>query len=142
MNKERLLQLADHLEKPHVAKHFNMNYSFAHLGSHSISYDQPAKDFIEDCGSVACIGGWAFVLFAPDTISDYISAGAAGELLDITYEEANALFYYNTDSHTTPKQAASVVRVFVETESVEEVHRAWNAIDKSIAEEDEQIAEE
>lgn len=120
MNKERLLQLADHLETPAVAEHFDMLHS---IHAPDIMPEQEdninVKDAITHCGAVACIGGWAVVLFNPDASYGETTAGDAQELLDLDDTQGYELFFSHTQSWITPKQAASVIRNLVETGEVD-----------------------
>lgn len=63
MNKERLLKLADILEKkPEVAKRFDME----HWGDANKLICLPKRQRLKaahTCGAPACIGGWAVLLF-------------------------------------------------------------------------------
>lgn len=114
MNKERLLQLADFLETPEVAEHFNMEYSF-YIGRSDVDTEDNAREALHKCGTAACIGGWAIALFQPNTKVSDVLAYMAAPLLGINDEDAHALFYSFTNSRITPIQAAGVIRNFVAT---------------------------
>ena len=114
MNKERLLQLADFLETPEVAEHFDMEYSF-YIGNSRVSSEDNAREALHKCGTAACIGGWAVALFQPNAKVFDVRAYMAAPLLGINDEDAHALFYSFVDSRITPAQAAGVIRNFVAT---------------------------
>jgi hypothetical protein len=103
MNKERILALADIIEKqPHVehtaAKGFNM-WGYRH-----------------PCGSPSCIAGWAIHSF-PRVRSDEGPQSHAAKILGISWDEASPLFdpeHYVEGvmdmRSITPAHAAAVLR--------------------------------
>ncbi len=122
MNKERILALADLIEKLPKGSVYGEKSGF------------DMTDFSHHCGTPACIGGWArWEHFGrPDDIASEIVASqlsysevAAGYLgidLEATAEE---LFYPPTIDNwqgITPQHAAAVLRNLVETGEVD-----WNA---------------
>lgn len=109
MNKKRILKLADHIESlPHVA-----DYSSGETG-----FNMEIFNF--NCGTPACICGWAVELWArkdlrenPSDIDNMLETGQ--ELLGLTEKEAKNLFVPDTDHRkTTPVIAAQVLRDFAE----------------------------
>lgn len=114
MNKERMLALADHLEKPETAEHFDM---FDYL-----QFPGTAKTFgeaINNCGTMACCAGHAVALFAPETPirSRYVRypdpnpADMARSLLGLTSDQATSLFHRGLGRNN--KEAAADIRAMV-----------------------------
>lgn len=121
MNVERMLYLADQLDRPTDPKlklvHFDMS-------DFSTKTDEVGKAL--NCGTTACIGGHACLLFGdPHSV---IGETEAQKLLGLTTSQANTLFY-NTDDYIihqtwtrpfgsiTPAEAAAAIRKMVEEES-------------------------
>lgn len=128
MNKERILQLADAIERegarPEPELGFNMNY-FRVERNESCLFE----DFAErPCGTVACIAGHALRLAGID--GTFI---AAAKWLGLSYigSEGEELFYPGNVSgicvfwwsDITPAHAAAVLRRLAETGKVE-----WAAV--------------
>lgn len=117
MNKERILAVADKIEKlPHkrddnILSHENVE-SFS-----MISYTT-------NCGSPQCIAGWVNHLygkFPPEEMAkcDFDHLHKAAELLDINEQQAWELFHPNgTWRFITQTQAAQTLRDLAETGSV------------------------
>ncbi len=124
-NKERLIQLAEVLESERAEKHFNMNTWFANK-----RYERPNKPMgiaIQDCGTIACIGGWAEVIANAD-LNWTDKQIEANKWLDLTYAESDKLFYpVGYFGVNNPKLAAKVVRHFAETGEVD-----WSIIDADL----------
>jgi hypothetical protein len=115
MNKERMLQLADFIEKLPEHK-FEMQYWISqkiqkenYLGDEYWKTDYaPLGDSIRlieplDCGTACCIAGWATAIennFKPIAImQDGKSIETRGrEWLDLSIEQANNLFLINIDT--------------------------------------------
>ena len=118
MNKERMLQLADFIEKLPEHK-FEMQYWISqkvkkenYLGEEYWKIDYAptignrfVKDLLEplDCGTACCIAGWATAIennFKPIAImQDEKSIETRGkEWLDLSYEQAQNLFLINIDT--------------------------------------------
>lgn len=128
MNKERLLQLAEVLESDRAESHFNMNLWLSENGRFARSEVCSLQHFnIEDCGAVACIGGWTVILFPEEAAlfaKEHIS-NAAYEILGLGLVEGHDLcipegWYDDKDDFISPyeakpKQAAKVVRHLAET---------------------------
>lgn len=117
MNKERLETLAAIIEKlPHVIDYGTKE-----------DVDKPAFSAFNmnawQCGSVACIGGWAQHLWVPDAhpadAIDYEVANALG----ISIMQAAQLFFPDISDYraVTPAQAAAVIRNLIATGEVD-----WN----------------
>lgn len=115
MYKERILALADHIEKlPHIddieeaRPHFTMSRYF------------------NPCGSPSCIAGHAICMFSDkkfEDVYDYEFSEAA-EVLGLDWETADKLFTpsaLDTGKHwpqITPKEAARTLRHLAETGEV------------------------
>lgn len=113
MNKERILELADVIEKqPHTTRHseggFNMSC------------------YTHECGTPSCIAGWATSHWGIDAPSSGM-ADAAAELLGISKEAADDLFLMPAFSmhemnRIKPSQAARTLRHLAENGEVD-----WSA---------------
>jgi hypothetical protein len=115
MNKERMLQLADFIEKLPEHK-LEMNYWISqkvkrenYLGEEYWKTDyaplNDSKSLVEplSCGTACCIAGWATAIennFKPIAImQDEKSIETRGkEWLDLSYEQAQNLFLINIDT--------------------------------------------
>lgn len=123
MNKERLLQLADHIEKlRHVDEEFSMQ-RFAD------------RAYVGACETPSCIAGHAVFMFGGEELfmkcvnEELNFPRSAASLLDIDYDNedfvANKMFFPDvTWGKVTPKQAAAYIRELVETG----VSPDWNDI--------------
>lgn len=115
MNKERILALADHIEKlPHyndvdeAGPHFTMSRYF------------------NPCGSPSCIAGHAICMFSDKKFEDVYGSefNEAAEVLGLGWETANKLFTPSALeagkfwSMITPKEAARTLRHLAETGEV------------------------
>lgn len=107
MNKERMLQLADVIEKlPHVqeenktdpGRSFTMN------------------DFSYECGTPACIAGWATALATgKENIQEFAPCSTAARWLEIDVDWADNLFMPDVPlRRITPQMAATVLRTLAE----------------------------
>ena len=113
MNKERLLLLAEHLEKPETAEHFDLSYYFYRASPH-----EDVGTSIHLCGTTACVAGHAIALFSPEYKPTPQSAfWAAVRVLDLEEETACNLFL-NWDDNYSAAEAARVVRHLAETGEV------------------------
>jgi hypothetical protein len=115
MNKERMLQLADYIEKLPEHK-FEMQYWISqkvkkenYIGDEYWKMDYAptisSEELLEplDCGTACCIAGWATSIennFKPIAImQDGKSIETRGrEWLDLSIEQANNLFLINIDT--------------------------------------------
>lgn len=97
MNKERMLQLADFMEKS--PRKFSMN-TWLFIGSDEITHVSEAEDaldYADPCGTSCCIAGEAFILsrdveeFNRSDIN--CIANVASEFLELTKEEESGLFF-------------------------------------------------
>lgn len=113
MNVERMLYLAEQLENPTDPKlsnvDFDMNFFFGSV------YD-PEENKV--CGTVACIGGHACILFG-----DGVSTVAAQQLLDLDRYQMVKLFY-NKGHYVSHKNSLSNI---TRAEAVEAILRMVNA---------------
>lgn len=102
MNKERMLLLAELLEtiKPHK---FNIETWVSEYDEACDWHSSP--DYVDlsayNCNSAACVAGWA-VAMKNDLTVDQLSCRTIEEeamkYLELTYSEAQYLFYYGDDS--------------------------------------------
>lgn len=140
MNKERLLRLADFLEKEVPQQRFDMRYIFTN-DVYSL------EDLQHKCGTAACAMGWACVVpeFERDGLSfkrgyyagrvhygEYTDFSAISEFFDISSEHSRHLFevvevdedgkevYINDEEwinaerdNETPHDVAARIRAFV-----------------------------
>ena len=146
---DRILTLRDHILKPET--HFDIRrwqviltpegaLDKATVGVENRTYES----LRHDCGTCACIGGWAEILFSPPNTTLYKHHGqitqrlsnsppsdelretshSVAELLGISYSEADYLCYPPNygNSHLYPKQrVAETLTRLAETGEVE-----WN----------------
>lgn len=133
MNKELMLKTADLIEKASLPE------TTPEIGFNMGGFCSPAQGTVKDntahnCSTIACIAGWALLAsgvkpeelihMASDTIEN-----KAMELLDLGYNEAQALFYaYNYRSPRTfpiwevlPEQAIEALRLSVKNNEI-----TWN----------------
>jgi len=117
MNTERILELADRIEK---LPHHSLNNEFK---------DGPLSYFNMGswhCGSVACIGGWTTYLYGDPAIDGAV--GQVAELLGISEMEAIYLCYPDECdkiyARITPEDAAKVLRHLAKTGDVR-----WSVIE-------------
>lgn len=128
MNKERLLELAEHLEQvPHMddlshdgrgrEKTFFDMYNRLSKGAKIQFFNMRSYCFEDECGTAGCIAGHAAALFTP---KDYLEAASGGwslsakKALGLTGAQADALFYVPTEhgdaEDATPEDAANACR--------------------------------
>lgn len=117
MNIENLRLLAARLRAPATKGHFNMsNFIDGHTPN------QPLAKTIHNCGTVACIGGYAAILAEPQN-RDHDGLGQiAREWLGLTVGQAQNLFAPDSGSiiwgAITPEIAADVVDQLADTGEV------------------------
>src|SRR5687767_2281501 len=108
MNHERMLKIADVIEEN--PDHFNMAYFAAlqslkddegwfdgRIGPHDTRLLIGAN--LHECGTTACIAGWAVWLWAADVNPQRTIDDEAAELLDLDMDTADELFN-NWDLHS------------------------------------------
>lgn len=97
MNKERMLVVADAIEKEEIAK-FDMSH------------------FVEehDCGTSACIGGFAILLFPQFDVEDMCSLYRATEIFELTENEGYMLFLDSMELFSERTQATEWLRDLAE----------------------------
>ena len=102
MNKEKMLQLADFLYNLDESR-FNMGYWYGQYDDDGDNLCQANSIDLDNCNTVACIAGWAVAL---ETNGEYVMqdyfdgklAEKAQEILDLSRDEADMLFYTNSGS--------------------------------------------
>jgi len=135
MNKERLLKLADTVEKGYykfngiqaalVMSTWFENYSMDTAFKIPEHYPERKDLQVEDafkCNSMACIAGFACLLFDYENASTrrhYNHEAVAAELLGLEAENASDLFCDYTSPNVTGADAAVVIRRLVETGEVD-----------------------
>jgi hypothetical protein len=134
MNIENLTKLAEVLESDEAQDHFNLRHWIHHNGEHDIDADMPVGAAIKDCGTVACIAGWAAVLANPDKPwGEFFGAKRKAALwLDLEWHVEDELFTPEVDKlimkygheladvyEVSAKGAAKVVRHLIETGTVD-----------------------
>ena len=137
MNKERLTELADYIEKlPHFTKNEIVQKPIMEL---NIDYFDQIKGFNmarwfsdRECGTAGCIAGHTISLFASEEEKErvlnspiFLPSAIARNLLDIDSFDALTLFQPNTLSwnQITPKEAAQAIRKLRDGVDPEEI---WN----------------
>ena len=115
MNKERLLKLADVIEKaPHVI--MDDVPALDYTASNIIGFDMSVYKSTGPCGTVGCIAGHAAALWPrkEKSIPDHIPVTAA-ESLGLSIDDAEELFLpyeeYAYLKAVTPLMAAQVLRL-------------------------------
>jgi len=123
MNIERLTTLRDTLVALDPSR-FNMKFWARDFETSNPIYSVSALE--HNCGTAACIGGWAEALFDPDRKFHHNGVAHAGELLGLDADVAERLFFPRDDDHAwgaTSAQAAKVVDHLINTGRVE-----WSVI--------------
>lgn len=107
MNVKNIRKLARHLRRKEMADHFNMrSYANIFLDPEQTSsigdldakwFDYPAKEIINECGTVACIAGHAAILINPDANLDHIERNArniASKYLGLKNEDMETQLFH------------------------------------------------
>lgn len=132
MNKERMLQLADHIEKQPPEKFYMGAYVACWLPEEGVFSDEPndmiPKEMLNpSCNTAGCIAGHAAALFDPKPrtnkrLSRVISD--ARYYLDLSDDEQHWLFMgeWSTEGleNNNPKDAAKAIRYLVNNPQVAE----------------------
>lgn len=94
MDIKRLKTLRDHLDTPEVREHFNMNHFFYNRsGLGDERYHPVNRQSFFNCGTAACIAGWAVQLFGDEAIMpNALIDEYAAVLLNLNEVMAEALF--------------------------------------------------
>jgi hypothetical protein len=123
MNIERLTQLRDTIATlpPH---RFKMNVWSSSLDNGVDLWGEPNGVIVHDCGTCACIGGWADALFLPENIKADTSPQHTGAMLGLSEEEANELFMPDDVvwEKVTQADAVTVLTKLIETGEVDWSH--------------------
>lgn len=122
-NIEKLTELADFLDKL-PADRFDMRTWGSAYESGVLVYRAPR---LNECGTTACIAGWGAVLHATEKeLSALHASRASGAFIDfgvsmygLTNQEAHALFVEPVLKSIHPRHAATVIRYFINTGSVD-----------------------
>ena len=118
MNVENILKVADAIE----------GHTIPTLGFNMLEYTSSSEAGIEDmsghnCGTVACIGGWAATLASDGKVARWTASRwrAAVEYLGLEMSEANDLFVPHDLrlSAIEPSQAVAVLRHLAKTGEVD-----------------------
>jgi hypothetical protein len=129
VNVENILALADLLETPQVAAHFDMQMyeNLTEEGEELARRDGPVAALTASCGTTACIAGWEVARLGRADFGNAYSI--AMDSLGLTHSEAGSLFVpgISTTEMSTGhspyeadgKQAAKVLRHLAETETVD-----------------------
>lgn len=133
MNKERLLQVADAIERGGIeGLGFNMAYHYLTLSEARVG-DKEAQDLSgHDCGTIGCIAGWTVAIFRKPNLLEMHTVefeDEAASILELHRCIATELFRpeHGTGADpdlvpgwdATPAQAAMVIRHLVETGEVD-----------------------
>lgn len=109
MNKDRILALADLIEKqPHTSEYDPAGFTM--------------DNWVHSCGTPACIAGWAAWQASGEqkTINPEVVEDSAAAFLGISYSDGRRLFTPRAEwKAITPAIAASTLRRFAETGEVE-----------------------
>lgn len=111
MNVENILKTAEVLRSPAAQDHFALNSWFENLAGR-----RPAEA-ITECGTTACIAGWVQIIFDPDNDDDTGAREVGQGILDLTDEQATALFLPFEDRfyRASPDDAADVLEHLAKT---------------------------
>ena len=121
MNAERLLKLADTIEKAEHFKSFKGNSALFDGGRELKGFDMTHYNNVSPCGTVGCIAGYAAMLWPSTTRMQHIPHVAAGAL-DLTFVDAEELFGPSDSiplAEITPNQAAQALRLFADGERID-----------------------
>jgi hypothetical protein len=138
MDKERVLKLAAHIRTPQVKRHFNINnWLRAEVPvsgpdiQKGVNWSKGVTigEVANECGTVMCGAGHCVALFRPKFKLQVMPSGRvlagdipdmAEELLDLTEEQADALFKPRLDmwSLVTPQVFADTLEHLAETGEV------------------------
>ena len=118
MNRENILAVADAIEK-----HSIPDLGFNMAGFHAEGWEDLSQ---HNCGTTACIGGYATILLNGGGEYRTIPDGKIADWLGVPIETAEALFYATGVDYgpqwfekVTPSQAVSVLRHLAETGEVD-----------------------
>lgn len=128
MNVTNLTRLADLLESPEAEGHFDIGTWFSYKMPSRIS-GFAIRQQLHNCGTTACIGGWAAALGGEEgTIGNAWSDKEVREWMGLPETGAywSLCYAYPTES-ITPKQAARVIRNLIATGSVD-----WSILSEEI----------
>lgn len=120
--RERLVALSAFL-RGLSPERFDMGYFSSVVGDPEGEYIS-ATQIRTDCGTTACIAGWAVALFTVNERAD--GSGLAKNMLGLTDQQAGTLFYANSTAYdddeeavaywdATPTQAANVIDNYLAT---------------------------
>jgi hypothetical protein len=122
MNKERILELADVIERHAIP---DLGFNMVTYGSRA---DTPLYQDIDghSCGTVGCIAGWAYVYFGGKDLHDLVRShhvsGIAAHHLGLDWEQEHDLFrpegYSEAPEMYPPAKAVAVLRNLAETGTV------------------------
>lgn len=141
LHKERIRTLANYLRGNVTPEHFDMGawwsnhregglpywqYDLRALAADDASDKQVAEAVIKDCGTAACVGGWASLLW-PDEIglNERTISARAGAFLGLSPAAAEALFTpagFDWDNHKrrfTLKRAIETLERLADTGKVQ-----------------------
>ena len=120
MNVENILKLAALLESPQAEKHFSM-YDYIHVRDDLPIEVTKLQEVFKDCGTEACIAGWAAFLAKPHEVIDKFDIRqVAVEYLELDpYTSAHLFVAGVAMSVTDPKDAALVIRNLIATGKVD-----------------------
>lgn len=108
INRERLLLLADRIERTPHAKRLDESDLTSRPRRFSMKW--------WNCGTAACIGGWAEAMFLG---KGYHPVSDVSEALGLNRKQSDTLFFHETSADITPEQAASCLRFLAETGKVD-----------------------
>ena len=107
-------------------RHFDMGYWFRHNGDHELEAHHVTASMLRDCGTTACVLGWACTIpsFRRKGLKMPVGLRSHQEILrmgseffGLNYEQTKALFGFGEDgkssgtsSATTPKQWARTAK--------------------------------
>lgn len=114
MNHERILKVADVIEAN--PDHFDMLTFYGYNGNHLYSTPHIASRLaltidLTECGTTACIAGWAVALWGAEVDLDLSIDKNADAILGLTYDQSFSVYYGM--EHSTSDKAAAYLREMV-----------------------------
>lgn len=114
--RDRVIQLRDFLATL-PPKRFDMNDWMDYPGWDWTEKGEPPITTLHNCGTTACIGGWANVLFFPN--KGEVAWRDVGTLLGLTYHQADSLFFKFPKCDLGPTQAVAVLDHYLATSLID-----------------------
>ena len=89
MNSQRMAEIADYIEKN--PDHYDQDHWGWRMPA-LFAYLKDKENIPNPCGAVACVAGWACVLYSDEDLTMSSQHNSAQGLLELTDDEADCLF--------------------------------------------------